>query len=592
MFRKISELENNVYGPFLQHGLRQQSLGHQSLGQQSLGQQSLGQQSLRLQSFKNNKYDNTQTIDVSLLSSWNNQNNSVSNNSVSNNSVNIHNRPNIYDITQSDKSDNSINYDISDSVISPFNIKTLQYLFIKLGGKESGNLYPNNQNISFYNSFLNLGAVKQYLYSILEKSNNIMVSKMLNNNYHKNIKRLPFIPGVEVYWINKQNGQWPSLLRVSIEKEIPIIGHGLLEFNKFQDIMYGCLTDIRVDNDNKIITTINGNNSVSWVSINKKADFDHYAKEHPNSELIGYLSKNDPSTPIMNASVETQISSKFPNMCKAVIFNFGTIIEFNKKIEYSITRELKAPILSYEVNQESNLLEEIRYPGLLSYFIQLKGLEYHTRFEERNNVPLKKSFVRLNNKYSGINLTNITFQAWTSLSIPIRFISMPIKEIIFSIYSGRWYIHICSIPINSSIAKLFIDTNLPNGNGAVIDDNICLNKWYMIYVVNKGQYSGVDISIINIAAGTVPAASHIIDTQKQMFYLLDGANNYPAGNKCSINIGACGNMMSTSAFIFDVPWVHFFDYHLDHSQLIKEFKEGWAYTDFPVDNNGNYKVAY
>jgi hypothetical protein len=68
------------------------------------------------------------------------------------------------------------------------------------------------------------------------------------------------------------------------------------------------------------------------------------------------------------------------------------------------------------------------------------------------------------------------------------------------------------------------------------------------------------------------------------------------GQACSIIIGpgrftgGFESSYSTSAFQFDVGWVHFFDTQIENDTVTREAKADWIYTEFPTSYN-NYSTS-
>ena len=411
-------------------------------------------------------------------------------------------------------------YDFSSEISEypPFDLYSLQNLFIQYGGLPTGHAYPSDTIL--YNSMGTLGVVKQYFNDLVQntKSNNYNLKcesmlKLFGTLELK--KRAPYYQGVEVFWFNGH------FLGRTIEKNF-VKGESILQ-----------ITDIRPPNDFSIKFKVNTNNGF-YILLNQS---DISALNDRIVDKPGLFANMD-----WRGEEEGLISQYYstfkandPNVLKI----FGNI-EFNIP-NCSLACESKAPFLNFEIN---DTLREIRNPGIFSKFIEPVGLTYHTRTEEKF---LGKCFARLNNANSSIHIYNISDKCWGSVSFALRLQTMPVKETL---------IHIgCNImlkPINGSNAGIYIHNKL-------IEPQISLNKWYLIYFT---QDRGLNINCVSIDNPVVKMPVEIPNTYPKNIII--GTKNF--------------NLESTPSFVYDIAWIHFFDYIVTVADVYRDCMANWIYT--------------
>jgi len=416
----------------------------------------------------------------------------------------------------------------------PFNIRCLQNLFIKVGGLETGYSFPSANTISIYNSMGTLGAIQQYFNDLVQntKSSNDNIKrdamlKLLGTT--ENRARVPYIQGIEVFWFSG------VFLGRTIEKDF---------IKDFKDNTVIQITDIRTPFDFSVKFEVNVDNGF-FISVNKPSDINVL-----NDRIIDDpgLFANMEGKGTYVATSYSRFTSHLPNVTKI----FSNRIDCNIKMDpqyYSLTCEHHAPFLNFEVN---HTFRETRNPGIFSKFIEVTGLTYHTRTEERHVVPGNKSFARLNGANSSIYISNISNQCWGSITFAMRLQTMPILETI---------IHIgCNIilkPINGSTAGMYIQHNQ---KWITTPYKLSLNKWYLIYATNYDEFN------INCVGINDKIGSHTTIYKNRL-------------NPLSIIIGTqkC-NIVKASSFVYDIAWIHFFDYVITDDDIYRECNADWIYT--------------
>ena len=219
-------------------------------------------------------------------------------------------------------------------------------------------------------------------------------------------------------------------------------------------------------------------------------------------------------------------------------------------------------------------------------------MDYHIRTDEKNGVPGKKGFVRMNSANSAIDMTSIAFQSWKTMTVAIRFVSMPVKESLINLTCGRYYFNVIATN-NGTNGAITIETNI-NGYDQIINTyfHISINVWNLIRIDNLGTGFSLGINTFTVIIndngrfGILP-----VNTGRQL-WTKNGTYRPAPGQPyeaCKVIIGTNGYMgsalwksyYSTSAFNYDVAWVHFFDGVVNDNDMKREVMVDWKYTQFP-----------
>ena len=516
--------------------------------------------------------------------------------------------------------------DLPDTTPPPFDITCLQTLFKKLGGQPAGTAYPSEKTIQQYNTMQHLGAVKQYFNQLIINMKSVdygiqrsALIQFLGITPEKIVKRVQPIQGIEVFWFIVAPGtNTPlGLLRRTIETDFPQFQQGdqsiIPQVGFVQYSSYLAITDVRSPKDFSVNWQVYSDDGF-WISSNQPKKFDWYASQHTTEDSPGYFASNVIGSGQFNSKSCSSFSAKFPNIVKVFYQDGGggahsmqlqaipcSGQSYMNSAYYSLTLEAKAPFISYEVNTETSTFEETRTPQIFSNFTTIRGLEYHIRSDEIQNVPGRKGFIRINSANSLVNIQNIAFQSWNTVTFAIRLQTMPVKETIFSFYSDKYYANIVAQPMNGNSAKLSIIHNF-NGNQSVLSTPFIINigSWYLV-TVNKTNMTlnfkcnSFDNIIKNKGVDNMNIS---ISSSPQNFYIVNGINaqgNPYSQSACYICFGTNGIMnwqggvFSSSSFYYDLAWVHFFDYSLDTNDALKECMTKWEYTQYP-DSYFTYNI--
>jgi hypothetical protein len=440
------------------------------------------------------------------------------------------------------------------------------------------------------------------------------LQKMVGIKPEDMITRAPYEQGVEVFWFvpaagvpNKVNG----FLRRTIERRIVQFQPGPSSVPQIGGGGYGCmlqLTDLRTPSDfsAKFDVTVDDG---FWIAVNQPTTIDEIAMAQPGRTidkpgLFENLGLQAPTRYVSN--VCTPFHSTTPNIMKLYHEDAGggwSSFTFNVSAcagtpvldaQYlSLTCEKRAPFLSFEVSSRGRW-EEIRNPGLFSQFTPLVGIDYHTRTDEKANIPGKKSFVRLNAANSLIDLHNIAFQSWKNMTIAMRFQTMPVKESIINLACGpvgSWFFNVIATPESGDIAKIHIEYRLGSTPKRIQTPfAIRLGLWHIFRIKNHGNgFSLYCDTVSDLIASKGARNSVITVTENTQLWGVNGTWNPAPGQAyevADIMLGTNGYrgwsaMYASGSFSYDVAWVHFFDKEVTDDDMFRDAKADWVYTQFP-----------
>jgi len=508
--------------------------------------------------------------------------------------------------------------DLQDSTAAPFDIGCLQKIFRKMGGQPTGKVYPSASTIALYNSMGTIGNVKQYINKLIEDMNSndygtqqTAVLQFLGISLKNLIKRVPYRQGIEVIWFQAMPGKSNTvggILRRTIENNVIQSGSGTLPkripANQAPFMASGMIQiyDIRSNMDFSTKYRVNVNGGF-FIATNQPANIAKTALDSSATDTDGLLANfnvNGSNTYISESC--SKYFSGTPNITKLLYLNSSggnnnTFQLTNTACKdpipnlipayYSLTLDVKAPYLNFEVSSDGNTFDDTRNPGLFTNLIIQNGSpEFHNRSEERNNVPGRKGFVRITNKTSWIRLENIAYQAWGSVTFAFRLQSMPVKDTLFSFWTYNKNCILYLVPSGSS-AQMRIQTNMTMNN-AVSDTatnfNISIGKWYFLQAVQNG--AGLDIKcdmIENIVKNNNYTTSPTI--VRGISPITTNVNNGLASPAGWSSVAIAGLMGQT--LIFDLAWVHFYD-HYD-PDFVKDCKAAWEFTQYP-DSSNTYRT--
>lgn len=516
--------------------------------------------------------------------------------------------------------------ELADGTPSPFELVCLQRLFLSMGGQAAGTSYPTAANLSSYNSLGNWGAVKQQLQTLVasmsSKEYDVQRDAMiqfLGISPERSIQRAPYQQGVEVFWFVPVPGQpnrVAGFLRRTIERDVVQLQAGPSRVAQIGGGAYGCMvqmTDVRAPQDASMKFSVVVDDGF-WVAVNQPADIDKTAMRQYSADRPGLFENLGLQGPTLyNSQTCTPFNAATPNIMKLFFEDAGggwNAFQFSmtpcsgnaiSSPYYSLTCEVRAPFLCYEVGLSSGLFEEQRNPGLFGQFLGLQNLEYRLRAEERAQVPGRKGFVRINQANSLLDMYNIAFQSWKTMTVMVRLTTMPVEETLLKMAMGVGYLSLVLRPLRGSMAALSVEHTIGGkGERTIVTTTISmtLNKWYCVIITNKGSGFDVNCSDVDTILATKASASGNWGTVKIVSPARVFGTNatwQPAPGQrleqCTIMMGSKGfagradwpGMYATSAFQYDLAWIHFFDQYVNSDDIYRDCMANWIYTTFPKE---------
>ena len=538
-------------------------------------------------------------------------------------------------------------YDIcseySDGSAPPFPLECLQNIFLKMGGHAKGTKFPTAENLTFYNAKGSLGAVKQYIQSIIEATNstnyttqrNAMI-QLLGITSEELIRRAPYVQGVEVFWFvprpgvvlkTGQHNPITGFLQRTIETNIVQLQSGPSRVSQLNGGAYGCMVqlfDVRTPVDFKTTFSVTVDDGF-FIAVSQPAEIDKTVFNSPRGDEPG-LFKNiglqGPTTYI--SKKDCTFRSTAPNITKMYFEDAGggwnshniTVIDpearkLFKPVYLSLTCDARAPFATFEVGRKSSVFEELRNPGIFSQFCEFNQLTPHNNMEHRRQVPGGKGFVRMNSSNGIMNLHNIAFQGWSTLTFAFRLQSMPISETLFYMNSGipeetgpYFAINMSQngnaarVKIRSTISMAYLRGGAKTGVSEQEKDTpyqLYINTWYLATIFHTETDVRLHINAIPaIAEGQgIGARSDITVSNNGAFYGRNETLNPTPDQSlgaADIHIG-CGGLIgrrgvvSTGGCNMDVAWVHLFDSVATDADIQRDAKADWIYTQFPKAPN-------
>jgi hypothetical protein len=530
-------------------------------------------------------------------------------------------------------------YDIcneySDDASPPFLLQCVQKIFLGLGGTGNGTMFPTNANMNFYNSKGSLGAVRQYIQSIVEntKSTNYNTQydamiQLLGITPDKLISRAPYTQGIEVFWfvpapgIPLKTGEFMPIrgfLRRTIETNIINLEAGPSRVAQLNGNAFACmlqLTDVRTPTDFKTTFQVTVDDGF-FITVNEPADIDKRVFKMIGADEPGLFQNIGLQGPTNYTSTQPcTFYSTTPNMMKIYFEDAGggwnalkvrplnntaqqTLVPSN----FSITCERAAPFLTFEVDRTSSEFRELRNPDLFSQFCYFIYTSAQNRADDRLTSPGKKGFIKMNSSNSCISLRNIAFQSWKSITFAVRFTTMPVKGTFFSMASGQPGAgpYCCMVAIPNGNGTLRMQMEYRSLDGRVQTTPVPewwfnINQWYYFTIINTGSGLNFRAQSMAVAQGGDGGASKLIDLasgQANTFYGYNATWSPTPGQAleaCDIAFGTAlyqgwASMYNDTVFNYDIGWVHFFDYAVSDADIKRDANSDWIYTQFPKKLN-------
>jgi len=449
---------------------------------------------------------------------------------------------------------------------APFDRGCLQSLFREMGGTPAGSMYPSEHNMVEYHTMGTLGAIRQQWSHILSQMahpdptvQQQAMRAMLGAV--PAVKRAPYHPGVEAFWFIKDAGRIVGFVGRTLEKDMaPKDGsdHG-------EAVLY--LTDVRVTHP--MTVTFRVRSKGFWMAVHQPALMDHTACRHladrmPLDRPGLFLDLHD-----AESRSPTPLHVDRPNLMK--YYGSPSDVITCPQGTMTLACDVRDPFATFEVDPVSRTFQELRNPGLFSFFCSMRSLEMYTRTEERMSVPGQRPFARMNSSQSGIHLSNLHAGSWRTLTVAFRMISMPIKETLFHIRAGvkEAFFSVVLTTINGSTAEMRLEEG-SQGKTRVVPTpyRLSVNHWYVLVIQQTSE--GMRIQVVPHGQ---PAFDPVYVVRHESLF---------GSQLCTLSLGTQGiQAASTTSFQYDVAWIHLFDYLWGHSVPTPPWRRKRPHTPLP-----------
>jgi hypothetical protein len=496
--------------------------------------------------------------------------------------------------------------DLADTLTAPFDRTCLQQLFRAMGGETRGTAYPQDANLHLYHAMGTLGAVKQYLSHLRAQTNSTDYSiqreammQFLGVTPEQLIRRAPYYQGVEVFWFVTAPGSPHRILGFLQRMIQPDIVH---YYESSSPLINGMLqlTDIRLKG--VLTCQVNAKDGV-WIAVNQPTHIDHdifhqdpLSEGRKGHEGLAVKMDGSPTPVVLQAKdVAPRVTRVYTSGLSVITCEVTSADKPIPAAAYSLTCEPRAPFLTYEVGPASHIFEELRNPGIFEQFQEIIQLEYHLHSVEREQVPGKKAFVRMNSAHSIISLPNLAYQSWKTMTVAIRLRTTPIRDTLFHFMMGRGSYAV----IIQKDGSLLIEHNLGD-HGAILTVptklSLSINRWYLCSIQHNAYTFELRCDPMD-GDFTPMASAPSVSVSSQTGIPLYSPNAIWQTEPCHIMVGTTtkrglqgwNSMYATSSFFYDLAWIHFFDRVLTKEDRVRECQANWIYTAYP-DVNGAYNT--
>jgi hypothetical protein len=225
-----------------------------------------------------------------------------------------------------------------------------------------------------------------------------------------------------------------------------------------------------------------------------------------------------------------------------------------------------------------------RLPALFEQWIgegDMTGTVF-LRTDDRQTVPGQKGFVRMNSARSKMELRNIAFQSWKSLTFAVRLQSAPVRESLFTMVTSRGFLSLTLTPTGVSVDHTF--GGRVEGTSVPLRSGVTVGGWWLFTVHNRG--SGVDVHLQSMEEARAKRAGSVVKVvHGGPLYAVNeteepkGGSGQPKGRCTLVWSGMARH--GTAAFEYDMAWVHFFDDYTTVEDGAREAAGDWRYTAMP-----------
>jgi len=498
--------------------------------------------------------------------------------------------------------------ELSDSTLPPYNTDCLQKEFLRVGGQQTGKLFPRSDTLPKWNSISKWLYVKQNIQTLLQetKSESIQVSEKAKLNlygpkfdYPMTIERFP---GVEVFWFTSTSDiTRPTIfLGRRIRSSIPILdqdgAHSIAFF-----------TSILVDHNASaqfLVTTNNAfalyfNNATSAVYNNKMVNT---ASEFSIFQKMGHIERTS-STIYLLPGQNTLSGYIFQDTGHYYKLEIHSPELASKWAPIPpnllrLTQEPFAPMISFEVepNYLSYGCDHTFCDKRLSGF-KMKwendgwgGPSRYYRGDSRDRLlfPLLKSFIRF--PKGGVAIHSKFFfklNSFMTLTMLINIKELPEKGttatplVLHGIPGYYPAIRIsrlangdCKVNVGTSMNKIPQGIPQPSVDGPSIEQGV--PYLLVLRMLRRIDADPSSLYGIQIGAGKLwdLQENHtMLKESKPIIYINPIQLDDPASTTSKSSF-----YINSKNITFDLYWMHLFDYKLEDKYITQEASGNWKYS--------------
>jgi hypothetical protein len=508
----------------------------------------------------------------------------------------------------------------------------LQYAFRKAGGTQQGTGYPmtttegGQKAVAKYNTMTNWIDVNNEMARIYSIARGVLTEGFTTTktqgylDYGKNVtdtnaqagalmtmlgvtaatlgSRVPYVPGVEVFW---KNGY--RIVGYSVEPQMPIIKGSVGYSSIFPSIISNnliALSDMRTKTDingiwilsaadygNKTGASLNGP-VINVNTYNNSSDiggvtYMNYTAGPNILKLIWYGTEypNDDTMIQSNGSSNWKVYQRFDSNLKTEDISNGSTIK------PSITREVNGPFIMLEMMYYNgvNTFCDLRLPNLLEGLYQPKQFSNST---QALGAPGKNGYMTLANK-NYYSLFNIMMKCIAQMTFVFRVNSVGLADnYLFNFAcvddgnnANTMYGSITRNG-NQPILNVIYDINQKKTSVGAIPVNI--NEWTMGVFTNNGSSWSISLYPVNRAIATSddwtkygyttaimssPSGNSLVSSTPESHGRIAGI---------SPTILNFNHFVSDANFSMDVAWIHMFNKKLTGPDIQRDAKNNWMFT--------------
>jgi hypothetical protein len=492
--------------------------------------------------------------------------------------------------------------ELHDNTRPPYTLDCLKKEFLREGGQPGGQIFPDETNLTFWNSHKSWLEVKSAIRRLsleTDSANRAIQQKAIVQFYGILVdpKKMPFQgdPGLEVFWFTHSNDLTAptTFLGRRIRTTIPFINRQLLNDNGSQikkdqiSIIY--FTNLKVYDNTAIRIRVTADDGFSTHFNSPMTKFTNM-KRLNTSEQLTSLTYMAPTTFTMNNDwiLKKYGSNQLSGYYHQGLGGFYYNLEYWNSQEWvqipetmlSLTRDPFSPMFSFEIEKSPPKYGcdfpfcDRRFGGhKMKWVSDLGGgpnWDYST--VPNKDYPFGKSCMVFSPGGGGITSKfSLKLYSFMTITLLVNIKSIPARSTdIFTLISPLGQIAICLKANSQNSVYAYLSTS---NNGESVDNPVIhIGEPYLIILrMLRNEY---DVNSLNsIQIGAMSLRSLQIDPKKikeskPILYKNPlSLENPTSKNAYTVHMGGQVNMI--------VYWLHFFDYALKLEHIKKESVQMW-----------------